>query len=458
MINDLNAISPLDYRYSDDRIIMYLSGKIFVATQLEVESALAQTLYEYNLCSKEIADDISAACEMVNPNDVYKEEQRIHHDARAMVNCIKAKLLCPDSGSFVHFCATSYDIIDTANNIVYFRAINELLIPQLNDLVKVIIRLTEEEAKTVQIGRTHGQHAVPITFGWAMSGYVNRLGEGTLYLENLSKSLSGKFSGAVGAYNSSSLFLGTAAIQFEKDLLEKLGVYPSSPSTQIIPPEDKNRTFFEILLIAGIMADLADDMRHLQRTEISEIKEEFEKNQVGSSTMSQKQNPINFENVKGMWKIVAPKIITMLMNQMSEHQRDLTNSVSSRTDSEIIAYTFLMAERLTKTMAKIIVDQEKMKENLKMQGELILAEPIQLLLSFYGCPDAHEKIRILSLESKEKKISLMELVRKNPEFKDYLARLTPDQLEIIQSPENYIGLSVQEAEATAIRWRKILEI
>ena len=183
-------------------------------------------------------------------------------------------------------------------------------------------------------------------------------------MRELSSNLPGKFSGAVGAYNASSLFFDDPE-KFEEEVLAELGLKPAEISSQIVPAEPLMRLIFETMVVAGIMADLADDMRHLQRTEIGEVGEEFESSQVGSSTMPQKRNPINFEKVKSLWKIIVPRIITLMMDQLSEHQRDLTNSASARTYPEIIAYTISMARVMNRVMGKLKIDRGNMERNLK---------------------------------------------------------------------------------------------
>src|SRR5262249_45260386 len=155
-------------------------------------------------------------------------------------------------------------------------------------------------------------------------------------------------------------------------------------------------------ITAGILANLSDDMRNLQRTEIAEVGEEFEARQVGSSTMPQKRNPINFENAKSCWKIVAPRIVTLFMDQISEHQRDLTNSASARTYGEVIAYVVATTKRLTRTMGKLTVDRANLEKNLNMQKGMIVAEPLYIILAALGHPDAHEKVRTLTLEAQRR--------------------------------------------------------
>ena len=204
------------------------------------------------------------------------------------------------------------------------------------------------------------------------------------------------------------------------------------------------------------MANLADDMRNLQRTEIGEVGEEFDQNQVGSSTMPQKQNPIGFENVKSLWKIVTPRLMTVLMDQISEHQRDLTNSASSRTYGEIIAYVVEMSKRLTLVMRKLTVNRINMQRNFDMQKDLLAAEPLQLILASLGHPDAHEKVRQMTLKAKQERKTLQEIGRGDGEIQEYAGRASLWQLARINDPSLYTGIAAQKARSVAENWKNKL--
>ena len=333
-MNLFDAISPLDFRYygrnkkTYEKLQPYLSEAAFIKYALKVEASLAKILAEKGICSKKIAEEIEKACRQVAPEQVYAEEDRIKHNMRALTNSIRNKV-SDEAKPFVHFTATSYDIIATADALRYKDFTNNVLIPELISLESTLINLAMKEKETIQIGRTHGQHAEPITFGFAIAQFVSRLGSSILKIRKSANNLRGKMAGAVGAYNASSLFFDNP-IKFEEDVLSELGLKPSPISTQIVEAEFFVDYLNSVISAFGVLANLADDMRHLQRSEIGEVGEFFEAKQVGSSTMPQKRNPINFENVKAMWKEFMPRIVTMYLDQISEHQRDLTNSASMR--------------------------------------------------------------------------------------------------------------------------------
>ena len=213
-----------------------------------------------------------------------------------------------------------------------------------------------------------------------------------------------------------------------------------------------------IVSTMGVMANLADDMRHLQRSEIGEVGEAFGADQVGSSTMPHKRNPINFENVKSMWKVFSPRMQTIYADQISEHQRDLTNSASSRFVPEMIAGLAIMASRLNKVMSKLVVDKENLMKNFDIGRNMIIAEPLYILLAAHNHPDAHEYVRKLTLDSQQKKVALKELVFSDKSLEPYLKKFTKPQLEILRHPEKYIGISAEKAENVCKHWEKELKI
>lgn len=451
-----SAVDPLDSRYYDPEIARHLSERSRVAYQAHVEAALAHALAEFGVCSKEVASRIEAAAGKVTAEAVAKEEKTTKHDVKALVNCIKAEL--PEEAQpYVHFGATSYDIVATALSLQLRTAVNEMVVPRLAELEKTLLKLTKDYAHTVQIGRTHGQHAVPITFGFAMAEYVARLGASIRSLQVLSGKLPGKFSGAVGAYNALSLFVDDP-LKFEQTVLGYVGLEPAPYSTQIIPPEYMIRLLDELAVTAGIMSNLAHDMRHLQRSEIAEVREHFDKGQTGSSTMAHKRNPWNFENVVSLSKQVLSQLVNANLNISSEHQRDLTDSASARFYTIPLAGVASMAARLNGVMSKIEVDEANMKLNLYASGGAIAAEPLYLLLEKYGHTRAHEESKRLAHQALESKRPLYEVVFEETALEPYTKRFTQAERDILKEPErHYTGLAAEKALAIHKHWQAQIE-
>ncbi|MBI3633970.1 MAG: adenylosuccinate lyase [Candidatus Vogelbacteria bacterium] len=450
-----DTIAPVDNRYFDPECAEYLSDAAFLKYKIKVELALIKTLWKRRLCTKAVYQEIEKACKQITPSEVAIEEERISHDVRAMVNCIKGKL-SDKAKPYVHMFATSSDIVCTANALRFKEITNNVLFPALCNLESTLIDIAEKFAATPQIGRTHRQHAVPITFGFAIAQYVDRLGgllEQLICLTNLP----GKFSGACGAYNALSLSVDDPE-EFEKELLLELGLHPARISTQITPPEEMISLLSHLRTITGVMANLARDIRGLQQTEVAEVSESFGANQVGSSTMPQKRNPISFERVESLWKIIFGRLETVYLDQISDFQRDLTNSASSRTYGEIFAYFVAMTNGLTKALANLSIDAEKMEYNLRIQGDLILAEPLYIILSSLGHPNAHEAIRVLAQEARDRKLPITMLIACNPDLEKYTDKMTEKQKGILKDPKHYTGVAKDKALKVAKYWHDALAL
>jgi adenylosuccinate lyase len=415
MINACEFISPLDFRYAKrelkEKAMRYLSEEAKIRYELQVEAAYIKALAKLNICPKEIVREVEQASKSITAEHVQREEEKTRHETKALVNCLKASV-SERAKPFIHLGLTSYDVIDTANALRYKHFVKKALIPELRVLEKLLIELALRHKATPQIGRTHGQHAEPITFGFALAEYVHRLGTRILEIEKKSDALQGKISGCVGAYNAITLFCKDAE-RLEELTLKFLGLKPARYSTQITPREPLADFVHALISTMGVLANLADDIRHLQRSEIAEVAEFFASEQVGSSTMPHKRNPVAFENIKSFWKAFVPRMLTVYMDQISEHQRDLTNSASERFVPEILFACLYVSHRMKNAIAKLYVDEEAMLHNLKSSSDKIVAEPLYILLALQGLPDAHEEIRRLALKAGNS--NLLELA-----FKDRL--------------------------------------
>ena len=461
-INIFDTISPLDFRYYGrnegvfQKLQPYLSENAMIRHMAKVEAALANILAKKGICSRKIAEEVEKACKKTTAEEVYSEEDKLRHNVRALVNCIRSKV-SDKAKPYVHFTATSHDIIATADALRYKDFTNNALLPLLMEFESTLIGLSLREKNTLQVGRTHGQHAVPITFGFAIAQYVSRFGNSIIKIRKSANNLRGKIAGATGSYNASSMFFDDPE-KFEKEVLAEIGLKASPVSTQIPEHEFMLSYINAVMQSFGVLANLADDMRHLQRSEIAEVAEVFGEKQVGSSTMPQKRNPINFENVKSLWKAFMPRIVTLYEDQISEHQRDLTNSASSRFVPEILAAFYISVARLNKTMKNLVVDKSSIKRNFDMNKELIVAEPLYILLAAHGHPDAHETVRQLTLKSQSAKKPLQEIIKKEHSLKPYLKKFSKRQIDIITSPEKYTGIAAKKAESVCNYWKKELRI
>jgi len=454
LISKFSVCSPTDSRYTVKELIPYLSAEAYVKYKARVERALVETLAKRGICSADVAEEIAAATDSVTAKEVNEEEKRVKHDIRALVNVIQLKV-SDQAKPYVHLAATSYDIVDTANSLRYKEAVEAVIIPDMTKLEKVWIELARRWKDDAQIGRTHGQFAVPITFGFAVAQYVNRWGDRIMKLRDSALRLVGKFSGAVGAYNASSLLIADPD-RFEQELLSSLGLRPAPASTQIVPPEPMTDLIHSVVSAWGVLANFSRDMRNLQRSEIGEVGEPFGEEQVGSSTMPQKRNPENFENVESLWKEFLPRMTTKYLDQVSEHQRDLTNSASQRYDAEFFMTFDSCVRRILSISQRLLVDQANMKKNLETALPTIVAEPLYILLASLGHSNAHEYVRKLTLEAPRKGKSIVDLALSDPSLQPLIKKLSPKHMELLRDPSKYIGLASSVTDKVLNSWERKL--
>ncbi len=464
-MNPFDAASPLDARYyfADrafyERLHPYVSEAAQVRYLARVEAALAATLADHGVCNAAAAAEIAKACEQITAEEVYEEERRIQHNLRALVNCVRNRV-SPAARPFVHLFATSADIMDTARALCLKDVTAAVLVPALARLLRQLIALARQHAATKQMGRTHGQHAVPLTFGFALALYVSRLGQRLEQLVRVAGNLRGKFAGAVGAYNALALLRPEHPEELEAALMTKLGLAAPEISSQIVQPEYVADFVYALASCWGVLANLADDGRNLQRSEIHEIRDRKESDPgtqvVGSSTMPHKVNPKDFENVKSLWKAYVPRLQTVLLDQISEHQRDLTNSASMRFVTEFVTAFAYGVHRLSGTLDGVEADVRRMAEILEGGKDPVVAEPLYVLLSLAGHPDAHEQARVLAQQARAQRVPLNQVIRADKTVAAYFQRLTPQQRAVLDDPANYTGAAEARTLAVCADWEQRL--
>ncbi|MDC7234259.1 MAG: lyase family protein [Spirochaetales bacterium] len=460
-------ISPLDHRYYQSNKELFealsdrLSEEATVAYCVKAEMALLKTHIKLqNLGDQSLIDSLDAVENSITPEEVYKEEEKTQHNIRALVNVINKKV--PENlKPWVHMGATSVDMLDTANAMRMRDVTREVILPLLIELEEELIKMADAEAETPQVGRTHGQHAVPVTLGFTIAEYVSRLGQSISEIERLSADQRGKLAGAVGGYNATSM-ITSEPLEMEKMYLDFLGLKPSEYSTQMVEPEYLLRLLLEYNTAFGIIANLADDLRHLQRSEIDEVREFFSATQVGSSTMPQKRNPWNCEHVKSLWKAFAPRVMSFYMDQISEHQRDLSNSASARFQADFIAGFAAAAARMKKIIAGMSVNKEQLRKNLTVQGDFVLAEPTYILLAMSGINGAHEIVRKITLSCEKNGKTIKEVLQTEQQeswekIKAQLKEVTGlDAEDFYSDPSLYRGKTAEKTRTLCMKYTEMI--
>lgn len=392
------------------------------------------------------------------------------HDIRAWVRIAQSKM-DPRLRRWIHIPLTSYDVLDTARILQFVHG--HEVVKQLTD--KVISHFVEQVdlfALQPQIGRTHGQHALPITVGFWLATVLNRIVTNIENANTSVKRLVGKISGAVGAYNAQ-VGLGFTLLcggkTFEERVLERLGLKAAPISTQILPPEPLADYLFSCVKLSATFGQFGRDCRNLMRTEIGELREPFGKGQVGSSTMAHKRNPINFENLEGMWIKNQVEFGKVLATMVSEHQRDLVGSSIVRDFPTIVVNlvnqlnTLLREAEGKPFISRISFDEEAIKRNFDTQGDIILAEPIYIALQMAGYDgDAHELVNRVAIPySHQNGVSLLEATRlvlhqQSADF--FWDKIPQETICLLGKPETYIGAAATKAHEVVIRARSYLNL
>ncbi|MEM2940455.1 MAG: adenylosuccinate lyase [Thermoproteota archaeon] len=429
-------VCPVDTgRYGSPEMRMIFEEEERLQMMLNVEAALAEALAEVGEIPHEAASAIrsKAVSNIVTVEKIKEREKVTRHDIAAMVEVLAEE--CGEHGEYVHWGITSNDVTDTALALQLKEALR-ILGKRLTSLIEILCKKSEKYAETVMPGRTHGQHAVPITLGFKFAVYAAELARGYERMLQLSdRVLVGKIGGAVGTMAA----LGSKALTVEEKMMHKLGLKPAEIATQVVCRDRFAELVCWAALLGSSLDRMAVEIRNLQRTEIMEAAEGFGEEQRGSSTMPQKQNPVDSEKTSGLAKVLRGFIVPALENIPLWHERDLSNSSSERF---IIPLSMLILDEMLMTMEKILanlrVNPENMSRNLGITGGRIMSEAFMMKLARKGMGrrKAYELMRRLSRKALEENRNLLEVLEESPEVTKYI-----DSKEIRETadPKNYLG-------------------
>ncbi|MDL2241968.1 adenylosuccinate lyase [Bacteroidales bacterium OttesenSCG-928-L03] len=449
------SICPLDYRYGRDEMKEIFSERGRIEYQMKVEASLAKAHAALGTIKKEDADEIVrvASLDIVSIDRIKEIEKDTNHDLMAMVKAMTEQ--CKgDAGKFVHLGATSNDIVDTATALQISDAL-EMINKDVDDLLYTLAKLAKRERDTLEIGRTHAQFAIPITFGFKIAGYIAEMIRHKERLSEIApRACAGKMAGAVGT----GAALGKNFTKIQILVMQDLGLTYEPAATQVV---GRDRYTELICLMANIATSLeryGTEVRNLQRSEIAEASEPFNaEKQVGSSTMAQKRNPINSENVTGLARIVRGFVIPTFENQVLWHERDLSNSSAERFT---IPHVFVLLDEMFLKMNKVFsgleIHADRMLQNIESAQGLIMAEPVMMKLTEKGIgrQDAHEIVREASMRAVEKKINLREALLERDDIKKVM---TVDEITEVMDPANYTGGSKEIVDKMVSVVEELLE-
>ncbi len=431
------AIHPIEFRYGTPEMKRIWEQENKQQRMLDIESALAQAEGELGIIPKEYADEIKAkaSIEYVTLERVSEIEAETKHDIASLSKGL-SEVCEGEAGEYVHFGATSNDIVDSSNSLLLKDSI-EVLEEKIERLTKIILKLAEENKTKVCIGRTHGQHALPTTYGMKFAIWADELHRQYDRLQHAKDNVClGMMDGAVGT----TAALGTDGWEIHKKVSEILGLKPAPITNQVLQRDNHVEFIATLANIATTLSKIALEVRNLQRTEIQELGEFFDpEKQVGSSTMPHKMNPITAERICGVARIVKSYVNAAMENNPLWHERDLTNSSCERIMfPESCILTDYILNLTIKLMNNLIFYDENIERNLNFTNGLIMAERLmaELTRAGMGKQTAYGVARKNAIKANKEKLLLADLILEDPDASKFL---TKEDVERIMDPHTYIG-------------------
>ena len=382
-------------------------GKL--ATWLEVELAATAAWAELGVVPSDAATQIAEATPP-SAERVAELEATLHHDTAAFVDAVAEQL--GEEGRWFHYGLTSSDVVDTALS-VQIREAGALILSGLDRAFAAIEARAQEHRETLQIGRTHGVHAEPTTFGLKLAGWAFELARGR---ERVARALEGmrvgKLSGAVGTY-------AATDPELERLACERLGLEPAPTSTQILQRDRHAELLAALAVAASSLDSFALEIRHLARTEVGEVQEPFGRGQKGSSAMPHKRNPVVAERICGLARVVRAQALVGLENVALWHERDISHSSAERVaiPDAFLALDYML-DRFAWLVEGLVVRPERMRRNLEASHFLFFSQRVlsALVESGLGRDDAYRLVQRAAMRAWEEELDFRELCRTDDEI------------------------------------------
>jgi adenylosuccinate lyase len=365
-------------RYTPDDFAELWSSKTRYDVWLEVELAACEVMESAGRVPAGTAADIRAKGLTLDPARIEEIEKTTRHDVIAFLTHVEE--LAGPPARFLHLGMTSSDVLDSSLAVLLTRATDKLL-ARCDAYVAALEARALEHVATPMIGRSHGIHAEPVTFGVVLAGHLAEAKRGRARLAAARAEIAvGKIAGAVGTY-------AHLSPEIERTTLAKLGLAAETVSTQVVARDRHATLFFAMASIAAGIERLATNVRHWQRTEVHEAEEKFSKGQKGSSAMPHKRNPILSENLCGLARVVRAAVPAALENVALWHERDISHSSVERMFCPDVTTTLaFMLDRAASMVTGLVVYAESMKENLDSSGGLFFSEAVMLAMIQKGRP------------------------------------------------------------------------
>jgi len=383
------------------------------AKWLDVEMAACETMAEEGIVPKEALERIRTKAAF-SVERILEIEEETKHDVIAFLTNLAEHV--GDDSRYIHLGLTSSDILDTSFALLLREAM-DLIIQGVTECMNVLRSRAFEHKDTIMIGRSHGIHAEPITFGLKLAVWYSEMNRNLKRLEDAREVISyGKLSGAVGTF-------ANVSPQVEARVCHKLGLKPAVISTQIIQRDRHAQFFTSLAILAGTLEKIALEIRHLQRTEVSEAEEPFGKGQKGSSAMPHKKNPIGSENISGLARLLRSNSLAAMENIALWHERDISHSSVERViapDSTILVD--FMLHRLSGLLRGLVVHPERMARNLESSRGLIFSQQVLMKLAQKGVErqQAYVMVQRNALKAWEDNEQFQDLLLKDSEIRKFM--------------------------------------
>jgi adenylosuccinate lyase len=415
-------------RYSRPEMARIWSDEGKLERWLEVELAALDAWAEVGIVPAEAAREIRSRATVPTPARVAEIEEKTHHDLAAFVDAVAGEL--GPAGRWFHYGLTSSDVVDTALAL-QITAAGEVVLSGIDRAFEAVVQRADEHRLTLTIGRTHGVHAEPTTFGLKLAVWAFELDRArTRAAAALETARVGKLSGAVGNY---------AAIDPEVERLacERLGLSPEPAATQVVQRDRHAELLSALAVTAASLERFALEIRHLARTEVAEVQEPFAKGQKGSSAMPHKRNPIVAERICGLARVVRAAALVGLENVALWHERDISHSSAERvTIPDAFLALDYMLDRFSWLGEGLVVRPEQMRRNIELSRGLFFSQRLLLVLVDTGLSrdDAYRLVQGHAMRAWEEELDFAELVRADPEIGQ---RLDGDALDSIFDLAHY---------------------
>lgn len=427
-----SRVCVFEWRYGSEEMRRVFSLGSMVRRYVEVEKAIMRGLEEAGIAPRGCSEVLERCSQGLEPREVYEMERVTGHDIASLAYILGER--CGECGRYVHLGATSYDVVDTAWALAIREALG-IVKRKLRRLIELLSGMARRYADTLMVGRTHGQHALPITLGFKFANYVYELARSYERLCDAERRVvRGKVSGAVGTM---AAWRGRGLV-VEEAALRALGLEPHAISTQVAPRDGFAELVAALAILGSQLDRLAVEVRELSRPEIAELAEGTGR-RVGSSTMPHKRNPTRSERISGLARFLRSFAGTSMENIVLWHERDLSNSSYERL---LIPHVFLAVDQVLEDTARVLeglqVFPENMRRNLELSRGAIMSEAVMVRLVEKGMArhEAHKLLMELSRRALDEGRGFGEVLMEHPVVSKMLSR---EELEELLRYENYLG-------------------